>query len=166
MNTNLLFILATALLCMQNDDTINIRFNIRNENNKCVNGALISILPYNSKNIVNMTTFCDGSAILNNTCKNIYKVVIHKPAYKTKTFFIKACNDINCNICLCRCKKNRLYGYITNQCNEIVDGAIVVLYRVIGKHVYFPVRFNYTNFTGEYNFFDIPKGCYIIKAIK
>lgn len=172
MINNFLFILATLFLCktynnnISCNNSVNITFKIINEHNKCVSGAVINIIAYNSNQVLNLATSCNGLASLTAAYRNVYKVVIYKQGYKKKTFFVNPYKNINCNICLCYCIQNRLYGFITNQNNEVINKAIVVLYKVIKKKLYLPVRFTYTDFTGEYNFINIPKGMYIVKAIK
>lgn len=167
MNNCFLFILTSSLLCMTtNNNVANIKLNILNEDKDIINGCYICIIPYNSGNRKKIIKLCNGSITIKNLPKNIYKIIIYKANYKTKTIIVNIYKDLNINIYLCTYKNNRLYGYITNHVDENIDDAIVVLYRVIGNHCYFPIDFTYTDFTGEYNFFDIPKGLYIIKAIK
>lgn len=163
-NKHLFFLIM--LVSINKNRKVNIKFNVKDENNRVVKGALIRIKPYNSRQLMNIKTCCHGSALLRGVFKNIYEITICKKGYKEKRFLIKACKNINCNICLCHYNDNRLYGYITDFKNEAVDNAIVVLYRVICENVYVPEKFTYTDFTGEYNFFDILNGKYIIKAIK
>lgn len=167
MTNSFLFIIIILFLLNKNN-SVNIKFNVRDENNKAIKGAFIIIKEYNTGNLINVMTCCHGLASFKGIINDSYQVVIYKKGYRVKTFNVNACKDINCNICLCRCvyKVNRLYGYITDSEKKIIDRAAVVLYRVVGERRYVAKRFTYTDFTGEYNFFDIPKGNYIVKAIK
>lgn len=164
-----LFILILMILPREKykiNSRIYIKFNVRDENNIPIKDAKISIRAYKSKKIINILTCYRGRALTSGICKNTYKITISKKGYTEKTFIIKAFKNINCNISLCHINTNRIYGYITDINNRVVNKAIVVLYKVISKKVYIPKKFTYTDFTGEYNFFNIPKGKYIIKAIK
>ncbi|MEW8955797.1 hypothetical protein [Clostridium sp.] len=164
-NKYLLFLII--LLLIKEKNKVNIKFNVKDENNGIVKGALIKIKPYNSREVTNIKTCSHGSALLKGVPKNTYEVTVCKKGYKEKRLLVRAYKNITCNVCLSYYyNNNRLYGYITDSKSKPIDNAIVVLYEVVCEKVYIPKRFTYTDFTGEYNFFNIPNGKYIIKAIK
>ena len=165
MNNSFLFILVVLFLLEQNSKA-DIIFEVRDEKNKVIKGACISVKSCNLNNIIMGNTGCNGVATFKGIIKDKYEVIICKQGYKQKKFLVNICDNSCFGIYLCSCKSNRLYGYVTDLNNKVVEKAAVVLYRVIRDGIYYPVRFTYTDFTGEYNFIDIPKGDYIVKAIK
>ncbi|MEG0307305.1 MAG: hypothetical protein RR636_05130 [Clostridium sp.] len=166
MNNAIFLFLVIFILFNEDNMKVNIKFNVRDEHNKAINGAIIIIKPCNIKCLIKKLTYCDGGAIFKNISTGSYKVIVYKEGYKIEKFIINPCKNSSCTICLYPCKHSKVYGYITNQCNEPVDKAVVVLYRVIGEKRYFPIQFTYTDYEGRYNFCDVPKDCYIIKSIK
>lgn len=144
----------------------NLRLCVRDENNKIVDNAHIHIEDCHSNRCYNLDTDCNGVAQLKCIPKSKYKISIYKLGFIEKTFTLNVSQDLNCNICLCHRKRSRIYGYITDNSKNPVERATVVLYKVLKNNVYFPVKFTYSDYTGEYNFVDIPKGDYIVKAIK
>lgn len=164
-----IFILILLMLPRQKykfDNGICIKFNVRDENNIPVRDAKISIRPYKCRNIRNTSTCCRGIACIRGLYKNAYKVTISKVGYITKTFIIKVYKNMSCNITFNHKKITRIYGYIVDTHKRPINRASVILFRVISKGVYVPKRFTYTDYRGQYNFFNVPKGIYIVKAIK
>lgn len=169
MINEILFILILMILPKERfriNNRIAIRFNIRDENNTPIKDAKISIRPCKSERIINILTCYRGRALIRGICRNNYKITISKNGYIEKTFIIKACKNTNCNINLYHINRNRIYGYVTDINNKAVNKAVVILYKVVSKKIYIPKKFIYTDFTGEYNFFNIPNGTYIVKAVK
>lgn len=145
----------------------NVAFNIKDNKGPIRNGY-ICIRSIKTKRFLIVKTDSYGRAVVKNICNGCYIVKACSDGYKEKFFKIQVCEDRCYDICLCKNKyeKNRIYGYIKDEKDKIIEKALVVLYEVIEKNKYNPVRFTYTDFTGEYNFIDVPKGKYLIKAIK
>lgn len=162
----IMFILLVILLCKKCNTNISIKVNVMDEDNKPLKNTMVIIKPCNLDKCLKLITDCSGSIIINNIPVNRYQFLVYTKGYNKKIFFINACNNINLNICLCKYKKSRIHGYIKDIENNAIDEAIVVLYKVLCRNSYKAVKFDYTDFMGEYNFIDIEKGCYIIKSIK
>lgn len=163
---NITLILFLLLFLIGSNPKANLRLCVRDENNKTVTGAHIYIEDCHTKHCYNLDTHSDGLIKLNNITKSKYKISIYKPGFIEKTFTLNVSQDLNCNVCLCHRKRSRIYGYITDTSQCPIERATVILYKVLKNNIYLPIQSTYSDYTGEYNFVDIPKGNYIVKAIK
>lgn len=169
---NYLSILILVLLFYKNNyctrpsklyDTV---FYIKDENNKPIKNAYIFIENINFNKSIKLKSNNKGccKCKLYHCCK--YNVTVKHNGYYDKSFCIIPFKNMEYEICLNKKHKNRLYGFISNNNDKKIRRALVVLYEVKEPNKYIPKHFTYTDFTGEYNFFNLPKGTYIIKAIK
>lgn len=161
-----LLILFLALK-LKKKNQYNLVFNIK-DNNKPIRNGYVCIRSMKTKRFLIVKTDSYGRAVVKNICSGFYIVKACADGYKDKFLKIQVCENRSYNLCLCKskCDKNRIYGYIKDEKDKIIERALVVLYEVLGENKYNPVRFTYTDFTGEYNFIDVPEGKYLIKAIK
>ncbi len=158
--------LLFILMLLNNLKRISIKINIVDENKM----PLKNVTVYGKSTVSNewiLLNSCLGPWVfITNVPKGNINFIIYKEDYYIKSFDICIFSDYEFTICLCKKKKSRIYGVITNVCNEVISNAIVVLYKVIGENHYLPLRSTRTDFFGEYNFIDVQEGTYIIKAIK
>lgn len=161
--------IALFLSCLFNKKSSHtLIFKIKNINKTPIRNGYICIQSLKTKKFFILKTDSNGRAIMRNICCGLYKVKACGDGYKDKFFNINVCKDraYNINLCEINYSKNRIYGYIRDDKNKIIENALVVLYEVIGDKKYRPIKFTNSDFTGEYNFIDVPKGTYIVKGIK
>lgn len=101
-----------------------------------------------------------------------YIVTIKKNGFLPQSFKLK--------ICRCCCKYitlsrqtthpvSHLYGVISDNQQNKITNAYVILYQIyqnLGRSKLIPIRFTRTDRFGEYDFVNLSKGCYLVKAIK
>lgn len=158
--------LLVLLILLNNLKRISVKINIVDENGTQLKNVEVYGKSVVSGECVILNSYCGSWVCFTNVPSGNVEFVVYKEGFYIKSFC--ACITENCEftVCLCRKRKNRIYGVITNNFNDVVENAVVVLYRVIKEDVYVPLKSTRSDFSGEYNFIDIPKGTYIVKAIK
>lgn len=158
--------LILILMLLEHLKKLIIKINIVDEKNKKLKNVIVYGRSCTSNQWLLLNSCNYSWVMFNDVPKGNMEFIVYKDGYYLKSFRKYFTNNHEFTICICKIKVNRVYGIITDYLNKSIENAVVILYKVIEEDRYCPMRFTKTDFLGEYNFVDVPRGTYIIKAIK
>lgn len=165
MSYKMWLIVIYFLLWTRNNNKANINIKIIDRGGNPVDKADVFVLYGNCKYCKSKSNK-DGIITLFGLIKGTYRILVYKEGYCKNDFFVTLNHHNSYVVMLTFIKKSMIYGYIKDSKDKPIKDALVVLYKVLGINDYEAIRFTTTDFLGEYNFINVPKGKYIIKSIK
>lgn len=165
MNYKMWLIIIYFILSTRSNNKVNINIKIVDKRRNPIDKAEVFLLNGNHK-CCKLKSNEDGVITLFGLLKGTYRILVYKDGYCKNDFFLILNYDNNYIVMLTFIKKSIIYGYIKDSKDKPIKDALVVLYKVLGTNDYEAIRFTTTDFLGEYNFINVPKGKYIIKSIK
>lgn len=154
-----------CLLIRRRRCTARIQFSVKEKNGMPLRDTSIFLM-----NTSNHFTYCgktciSGCLCFYPICYGTYYLILSKDGYYHIVQYIVVCRPCLCFAYCLSSKPSCIYGTITNQNNERIRHADVVLYEKKAFHL-FPLLHTTTDSRGFYDFVDISPGEYVVKAIK